>query len=300
MSTPNCHRCPPVRSISPRSPLNDIEISPGLPATSSKPVAAVGPVPYSTLQQPSIPARGWTSPSSTHLMSTMSTPSPESQPLNPQVPRSCVQCAQAGCAQECSTNRRTIGCRRCNAHRLGCSYLGGRVASRADFELPALFHNLNSALHFVMEQNRLMADALHRIGLRTTRIESHVAVLASSPEVRNAASDHLGGTWCVSHGHLRHREGLREGLDGDTPFPGRKRRRLDGSAAETLQCQDQQVGTSRRAPAPPCEDRNVTNEDLRCRSPDTRRVSATSLGGWAAREGAGEGRGPGEEHGRTP
>ena len=40
-------------------------------------------------------------------------------------PHACVQCAQAGHAAECQNNRRTIGCCRCNAHRLGCSYLSG-------------------------------------------------------------------------------------------------------------------------------------------------------------------------------
>ncbi len=37
----------------------------------------------------------------------------------------CVQCAQAGLPQECKQNRRTIGCTRCNAQRLGCSYRTG-------------------------------------------------------------------------------------------------------------------------------------------------------------------------------
>lgn len=41
----------------------------------------------------------------------------------------CVQCAQAGEGSQCGRNRRTIGCRRCNAHRLSCSFRAGTSAA---------------------------------------------------------------------------------------------------------------------------------------------------------------------------
>ena len=47
---------------------------------------------------------------------TWSTPSPVT---------CCVQCAHAGKAHVCTQNRRTIGCRRCNEQRLGCSFRSG-------------------------------------------------------------------------------------------------------------------------------------------------------------------------------
>ncbi|TFK82467.1 hypothetical protein K466DRAFT_568411 [Polyporus arcularius HHB13444] len=43
-------------------------------------------------------------------------------------PQPCVQCAQVGQGEECGRNRRTIGCRRCNAHRLSCSFRAGLAA----------------------------------------------------------------------------------------------------------------------------------------------------------------------------
>ena len=42
----------------------------------------------------------------------------------------CVQCAQAGQGGNCYTNRNTIGCRRCNAKRLKCSFLDGTSSTR--------------------------------------------------------------------------------------------------------------------------------------------------------------------------
>ncbi len=36
-----------------------------------------------------------------------------------------MQCAQANVARDCIQNRRTIGCVRCNAQRLACSYRTG-------------------------------------------------------------------------------------------------------------------------------------------------------------------------------
>lgn len=123
----------------------------------------------------------------THLSLTSEAP--------PKALRACVQCAQAGKAHECATNRRTIGCRRCNAQRLGCSYLGGTScgavavlrpqtfssgvpASLEDLEVPALLRRVNSALQSLSQQNQVMFDALQHMGARTSRIESHLSFLA--------------------------------------------------------------------------------------------------------------------------
>ncbi|KAI0716240.1 hypothetical protein C8Q76DRAFT_794573 [Earliella scabrosa] len=106
----------------------------------------------------------------THLSLTSEAP--------PKALRACVQCAQAGKAHECATNRRTIGCRRCNAQRLGCSYLGGVPASLEDLEVPALLRRVNSALQSLSQQNQVMFDALQHMGARTSRIESHLSFLA--------------------------------------------------------------------------------------------------------------------------
>ncbi|KAI0707443.1 hypothetical protein C8T65DRAFT_651010 [Cerioporus squamosus] len=66
----------------------------------------------------------------------------------------CVQCAQAGVPNECSQNRRTIGCARCNAQRLGCSYRTGVVASSEDLDMPQVIRNINNSLAILLENSR--------------------------------------------------------------------------------------------------------------------------------------------------
>ena len=107
--------------------------------------------------------------------------------------KACVQCAQAGVGSECSTNRRTIGCRRCNAQRLGCSFLGGEhphlrvevvihipsgvTAAAEDLRVPNLVRSLDHSLDVVLNHSRVVLETLHDLERRIAVVENHVSDL---------------------------------------------------------------------------------------------------------------------------
>ncbi len=100
----------------------------------------------------------------------------------------CIQCAQAGVAAQCYQNRRTIGCVRCNAQRLACSYrhggeytflrsvvhgshlirtatVVGTVATGQDLEVPQLIRNVDTSLALLLDHSRGGQEALQLLRL---------------------------------------------------------------------------------------------------------------------------------------
>ncbi len=119
----------------------------------------------------------------------------------------CVQCAQAGVAEGCSQNRRTIGCVRCNAQRLACSYrtgqytstldpgacspVPGAAATPHDFDVPQLIRSVEGSLSLVLEHTRHLLDQSRHMGDRVVTIDQIVA--SGEQSVRLTA--HLDALW---------------------------------------------------------------------------------------------------------
>ena len=122
----------------------------------------------------------------------------------------CVQCAQAGVSDTCSQNRRTIGCVRCNAHRLGCSFRAGepvpllasprrRVsdvnaagveASTRDLEVPDLVHSIQSSLALLMDHSRVTAANVEAVTaqVRQSEVALHGRMRALQEEMAELKS----------------------------------------------------------------------------------------------------------------
>ena len=104
----------------------------------------------------------------------------------------CVQCAHAGKAHQCSQNRRTIGCRRCNEQRLGCSFRGGTCvralcmvpsqtrslgvfALPEDLEVPAIFRNLDMSLRVILNETRVLRQTMEDVERQVAVLQGEMA-----------------------------------------------------------------------------------------------------------------------------
>ena len=125
-----CEVVSPIQPVSPRSapgaPLIAYLSGPAMPPPqSSPPSIPLSPNVHAAMslcqtRSPTPDRQGRKRPRREHRDETHGTISPGDLNIQP-----CVQCAHAGKGDECGRNRRTIGCRRCNTHRLSCSFRAG-------------------------------------------------------------------------------------------------------------------------------------------------------------------------------